>query len=697
MERIQEKTVETLDKDLPQEDRVIQQALSRFRNALNSELHNRLEAAEDLRMLAGQDHWPAEVVLQRELEGRPVLTVNKLPGFADRVINEGRVNQIAIKIIPRGGGASKEVAETLTGLIRAIEQESDSEVAYQTAFEGAVQCGFGYFRVVTSYTEDSPFDQEIRIERIKNNFSVVLDPARTKADGSDSRFAFITEMISVEEYEARYPDADVPSSLPDDGANADVGHWFEDASVRVGEYWVKVPHKKRVYLLSDSRVVDGDEWDEALPLLKEKEQLVHVTQDPQTGQPIQVPGPAPEGSGLPEMILNEVPRVEREREIDSHKVQQYIIDGQKVISGPHEWPGKFIPIVPVWGKEITVDGQTHLRGAIRNAKDSQRMYNYFRTAATETVALAPKAPWVGTAEQFEGYEEEWADANRSNRAFLAYNHVAGVNPPMRQIVTQTAIGEITESNISSDEMKDTTSIQDASLGAQGNEVSGLAIARRQSQSDVVNFTYADNRRRAVKFCGEIILDLIPRIYDTERQVMIIRPDDEEEFVTVNQVVPSPVSDEPLIVNDLSLGTYGVSVTTGPSFQTQRQEAAASMLDFVRTAPDAARFVIDLIAENMDWPGATKIANRLRKLLPPGIDEDGPPPPQEPSIDDVIKKLRAEGITLANEKKMLDIKEQRDEMTDEGKAFDRVIEVLEKYKRVTDEPKGGTSGRSDSRG
>jgi hypothetical protein len=213
----------------------------------------------------------------------------------------------------------------------------------------------------------------------------------------------------------------------------------------------------------------------------------------------------------------------------------------------------------------------------------------------------------------------------------------------------------------------------------------------------VNFTYADNRRRAVKFCGEIILDLIPRIYDTERQVMIIRPDDEEEFVTVNQVVPSPVSDEPLIVNDLSLGTYGVSVTTGPSFQTQRQEAAASMLDFVRTAPDAARFVIDLIAENMDWPGATKIANRLRKLLPPGIDEDGPPPPQEPSIDDVIKKLRAEGITLANEKKMLDIKEQRDEMTDEGKAFDRVIEVLEKYKRVTDEPKGGTSGRSDSRG
>lgn len=686
---MEREVIETLDKDLPRKDRVISQALSRFRTVMNAERHNRLEAAEDLRMLAGQDHWPSDVVRERELDGRPVLVINKLPGFADRVINEGRINQVGVKIIPRGNGASKEVAEVLNGMIKSIEMESDAEVAYQTAFEGAVHCGFGYFRVSTSYVEDSPFEQEIRIDRIKNNFSVALDPARTKHDGSDSRFAFVTEMISVEEYEARWPDLKAPASLEDDGANSESSFWLEENSVRVGEYWVKVPEKKRFYLLSDSRTVDADEWDEAVPILKQDEVLVHVAPDLSSGQPVQVPGPAPEGSGFPEQILNEVPSVVRDRTVNSHKVVHYLIDGEKIIEGPTEWPGKFIPIIPIWGKEITVDGKTFLRGAIRNAKDSQRMYNYFRTAATETVALAPKAPWVGTVEQFEGHEEEWADANRANRAFLVYNHAPGVNPPTRQVITQTAIGEITESNISSDEMKDTTSIQDASLGAAGNEVSGLAIARRQSQSDVVNFTYVDNRRRAIKFCGQIILDLIPKIYDTERQVMIVRPDDEEDFVTVNQVVPNPMSDEPIIINDLSLGTYGVSATTGPSFHTQRQEAAASMLDFVRTAPEAAQFVIDLIAENMDWPGATKIANRLRKLLPPGIDDDGPPPPQQPSIDDILKELKAEGITLGNEKKKLDIVGKRREMTDEGKKFDRVIEVLEKYKKLT-----GSKGESN---
>ena len=347
---------------------------------------------------------------------------------------------------------------------------------------------------------------------------------------------------------------------------------------------------------------------------------------------------------------------------------------------------------PRMGQEITVDGETFLRGAIRNAKDSQRMYNYFRTAATETVALAPKAPWVGTAEQFEDYEEDWADSNRSNKAFLTYNHVAGVPPPMRQVITQTAVGEITESNISSDEMKDTTSIQDASLGAAGNEVSGLAISRRQSQSDVVNFTYIDNRRRAIKYAAEIMIDLIPRIYDIERQVAIVRPDDEEEFVTVNQVVVNPTTGEEIIINDLTMGRYVVSATTGPAFNTQRMEAVASMMDFARTSPEIASMIMDLIAESMDWPGATKIANRLKKLLPPGIDDDGPPQPPEPSIDDILKQLKQESLELGNQKKKLDIVEQRRELSDEGKNYDRLIDVIQKYK-ATFSDKGGKGERN----
>ena len=346
-----DKIYDTTNKDLPPKDRVITQALSRFRTVMNFEKQNRLDAVEDLRMLVGQDHWPAAVVRDREADGRPVLVVNKLPGFADRVINEGRINQVGVKVIPRGGGASKEVALVLNGMIKAIEVESDADVAYQTAFEGAVHCGFGYFRINTSYIDDTSFDQEIKIERIKNNFAVALDPARVKHDGSDSRWGFVTEMVSDEEYKARWPEKGPPSSLQDDGANSETSLWCEGASYRVGEYWVKVPDKKRIYLLSDKRTVDGDEWDEAAVILKDDEQLVHVAPDPATGQPTQVPGPAPEGSGFPEQILNEVPRVVRERVVDSHKVLQYIIDGEKILSGPHEWSGKYIPIIPVWGKK----------------------------------------------------------------------------------------------------------------------------------------------------------------------------------------------------------------------------------------------------------------------------------------------------------------------------------------------------------
>jgi hypothetical protein len=658
-----DKIVDTTDKDTPVKDRVHAQAISRFRSVSNVEMENRSEAMDDLKMLSGEGHWPAKVVRDRELEGRPVLTINKLPGFADRVVNDARVNQLSVKVIPNSIGASQDIADIFNGLIKSIENDSDAEVAYQTALEGAVYSGFGFFRIITSFTDETSFNQEIKIDRIKNNFSVYMDSARTKYDGSDCRFVFVTEMISRDEYKVRYPKLSAPAPLDSDSFNESTAHWTDEDRVRVGEYWVKEPKTKTLLLLDDKRTVDADEWYAALPTME-----------------------AEAAAGGPP-----VPRVHRERTVESHVVKQYFIDGEKVIEGPTEWAGHYIPIIPVWGKEVTIDERTILRGVIRFAKDPQRMYNYFRTAATETVALTPKAPYVVAAEQIEGYEDEWGSANQSNKAYLTYNHVAGLNPPVRQVVTQTAIGEITESNIASDEMKATTSIYDASLGQQGNEVSGRAISKRQAQSDMANFTYPDNLRRSIKYAGRILVDLIPRIYDTERQVVIIDPEERQRFVTVNQTVVIPASGERIVINDLTQGRYGVSIITGPSFNTQREEAAASMMDFIRTAPDAATAVIDLVAENQNWPGATKIANRLRKMfLPPGIDDDQPPPPPEPTIDDILKQLKTESITLGNEKKKLDIVDKRREMTDETGDLIKLTEQLSKLSKM-----GGTNGQTSN--
>ena len=582
---------------------IIEIARKRFEKVYNYMRDNHKEALNDLQMLAGEDHWPDKIRRQRIEENRPVITVNKLPSFTDRVTNEGRLNKIAIKVRPYGGGATEELADTYSGLIRNIENESDAESAYQTAFEGAVSNGFGYIGVITKYSDDSSFEQDIFIRRIKNPLSVYLDWH------DPCMFGFVTEMISKEDYEARFPGVEPPSELPGDVS------WVNEDEYRIAEYWTKEPTTKEIYLLNDGRTVDAEDWDEV---------------------------------GDPNMVI-------RKRTVKTHKITQYIIDGEKVLE-KNDWAGKYIPIVEVPGKELMIDNRRVLRGVIRFAKDPQRMYNYFRTAATETVALAPKAPYIMEEEQIEGHEEEWGSLGKKNLPYLLYKRVAGVPAPQRQVVTQTAIGEITESNLANDEMKATTSMFDASLGAQGNEISGRAISARQSQGDIANFTYYDNLKRAVKQIGRILVDLIPKIYDTERQLIILNEDETETIITVNQRVGDK------IINDLTQGKYKVVVSAGPSFSTQRVEAVQSMLDFVRVAPQTASMMADLIAENMDWPGAIRIARRLKKLLPPGIDDEGPMPPPQPSIDDIIKKLKAEGIAIGNEKRKLDVIDKRREMT-----------------------------------
>jgi len=649
-----DKIVDTTDKDLERKEAIIQQARDRFEFSETEEYENRTEAREDLSMLAGKSHWPSEILKKRTEDDRPALTINKLPSFVDVVMNDSRLNKTAIKVVPYGGGSTQEIANVMAGLIRNIEQVSDADVAYQTALEGAASNGFGSFRISTAFSgEESPWDQEILIDRIRDPFTVYMDPSSEKPDGSDARFAFITKFIPRKEFEVLYPGKNSTSSLDDP-------RWYGEDSIRIAEYWVKEPIKKRLCLLSDGRTVNQDDWESALPELKSREKVIHLEPSPDNPQvPVEVDGPAPEGSGYPEGVVNKVPEILRSRSVDTHKVVQYIINGEEILE-ENQWAGKYIPIIPVWGKEVILEGKRYIRGVIRFAKDPQRMYNYFRTAATETVALAPKAPYLIADEQIEGYENEWDQLGVKNLPYLKYKYIQGYPLPKREMVTQTALGEITEANIANDEMKATTSIYDASLGASGNEVSGVAIQSRQYQSNMANFTYHDNLRRAIRFAGKILVDLIPKIYDTDRVIAIIGEDEDQKMVRINQEVE--VNGVKKIINDFTMGRYKITVTAGPSFNTQRQEAVQSMLDFVRTAPDQSRFVMDLIAENMDWPGAKKIANRFKKLLPPDIDSEGPPAPAQPTIDEILKRLKSHSIDLGNKKKELDIVEKKRELT-----------------------------------
>ena len=555
-------------------------AVKRFQRSYDSEKTQRAEELDDLKFRAGEQ-WPDSIKKQREAEDRPVVTVNLMGRFIRQVTGDIRINKPSIKVRPASGAASRKIAKVFTGAIRSIEQNSDAQNAYITAADGSATCGIGHFRIITEFTDDDSFEQEIKIERIQNPFSIYWDPAAKKLNKSDAKWAFVTERLQLEDFKTQYPDADT-SNFDSSPESLDDSQWWDGETVRVAEYWVKEPITKQIGLTQAGAVVDL--------------------------------------SGLKPTDIEKLELV-RKRTVKSHNVVRYMLSGSEVLEGPGAWAGKYIPVIPVVGEEIFIGDRIVRHGLVRFAKDPQRLYNYSRTQMAEASALAPKAPWLLTPAQIEGQKANWEAANRGNPPFLLYNPdpLPNVPPPQRTAPAQVSTAQLQETIISAQDMKSVTGIEDANLGARGNETSGRAIALRQQEGDVGTFVYTDNLSKSIKYAGDILVDLIPKIYDTERLLRILGEDGKEDFVPIN-VEFEKEDGEVELLNDLSTGRYDVEVITGPSYSTKRMEASDSMMAFVEAVPNAAAVISDLIAENMDWPGADLIAERLRKTLPAGMIE-----------------------------------------------------------------------------
>ncbi len=555
--------------------------------------HNFDSAQEDIEFLYGRQ-WPEAVRKEREDEGRPCITLNKLPGFVDQVLGDQRQNRPAISVHPVeanaaagdnmpnvAGNSDYSLAEVYEALIRNIEYTSGAEAHYDNAFQHAVEGGFGWLRVLTKYSTDDAFDLDLAIKSIHNRFAVLMDPEATEADYCDANWCFISERMGKKEFQKRYPGKAVG-----DLGDADRGEytwWSNEEGVRVSEYFYRDPVTRTLLLLSDGRVV----WqDEVKPVLDE----------------------------LADMGIT----VTRERKVKTYKVKWMKVTAYDILEGPIDWPGSTIPVVPVLGKESVLGDKTYYRGLIRYGKDAQRMHNYWMTAATERVALAPKAPWVAPAEAIEGYEAEWANANRKNQSVLRYNAIPGVDRPHRDQPASMPAAELQLAMSASDEMKATIGLYDASMGAAGNETSGKAILARQRQGDRGTFAYIDNLSRSIRRVGQILIELIPKVYDGDRVLRLRFEDGEGDWVQINQMVMDEETQKPVLVNDIAAGKFDVTVKAGPSYQTQRLEAADSLMQFVQAVPAAGGVILDLIAKNMDWPGSQEIAKRLRKMLPPGM-------------------------------------------------------------------------------
>lgn len=575
------------------------EALEEFRLSEDSEAENRKQWLDDIKFARLGEQWPDGVKRQRELEGRPCLTINRLPAMVRSVLNDARQNKPSIKVHPVDSGAKRETAEILNGLIRNIEYTSSADVAYDTALDHAVTGGFGYFRINTDYACDDEFDQDITIERISNPLTVYGDENSTCADSSDWNKAFITELYTEDAFEKRWKGAS-KSNWEADYRDMPNG-WRDGEMVRIAEWWSRKEVPAVLLKLSDGMVLYEKEYMRIKDILDAQGITIAGTRDTKT-----------------------------------YKVTQRIMTGAEVLE-TNEWAGKYIPIIPVYGDEVNVEGKRHWISLVRWAKDPQQMFNYWRTASTELVALAPKTPFIGPKGAFNTDQVKWATANAVSHPYIEYD---GGIPPQRQQFAGPPAGALQEALNASDDMKSVMGIYDAALGARSNETSGRAILQRQKESDTATFNYIDNLSRSIKHAGRVIVDLIPKVYSAPRIIRVIHEDGTNESVPINQpFIPdqakSPQSqqyeagkDQETVegltkIFDVTTGKYDVTCEVGPAYSTKREEAANQMIELGKMFPPMMQVAGDLLVKNLDWPGADDIADRLKAMLPPQLQGQSP--------------------------------------------------------------------------
>jgi len=603
-----------MDKD------ILVDAKEAFRMAQEAESENRDCWQDDVRFARLGEQWPEQVRRQREVEGRPCLTFNRMPVFMRQVVNDSRQNKPSLKVHPVGDKADKQTAEILQGLIRNIEVSSDADVAYDTAIEHAVAGGFGYLRVNVDYTADDAFDRDIRIERITNPLSVYGDPYSISADSSDWNTAFVTEQYSEDEFERRWKGAD-KSSWDTDDESDNIDDWFGDDMVRVAEYWTRDEAQSEILLLNNGEVIAAEDWTRQVDFFT--------------------------GLGL---------QVVKTRQVKRHKVTQRIITGAEVLE-ENAWSGRYIPLIPVYGDEINIDGRRYFHSLIRHARSAQESYNYWRTSAVEKVALDTKSPWIGQKGAFKSDAEKWATSNIRNHAFLEYD---GPNPPFRSPPGGVPASDVQMALQASDDLKSIIGIYDASLGAKSNETSGRAIIARQREGDVSTFHFIDNLSRALRHTGRILVDLIPHVYDQPRIVRILAEDGAVTQVPINQQIPGVER-----IYDLTTGKYDVTITTGPSYTTRREEAAVQMTEMVRAYPQLAQVAGDLLVKNLDWPGADELAKRLEAMIP-----------QVKGADPKQQEMQAQMMAMSQQMKALEAQNQAMEMELRNKSGEQKLKAEE---------------------
>jgi hypothetical protein len=643
------------ERDREREDRdIIAEAHDRFVRCQGWYAVARQRWLEDLKFAEGdsdnQYQWPNAIRRERDIDERPCLTINKTRQHNLHIINDAKQNKPAIKVRATGNGATAESAKVLNAIMRHIEYTSNAQVAYDTATGFQVRAGLGYLQIVTDWEDPESFEQAPYIRRVTDPLSVYLDPEAKEADKSDGRFAFKFEDIARDEFDKLYPEY---KSFATATSIDDSTGWLMADSVRLAEYFRKVEHEDTLYQVQGqqgSNVVFRKSDLERDPAL-----LAKIASDPKT----------------------------RSRPSTREVIEWYLVIGNK-ITERNIWPGKCIPLIPVIGEETVIQGEYDCKGHTRALRDPQRMYNYMSSVAVEYSAVQTKAPWIAPAEAIEGYEVDWANANRINKSLLAYNALrddgSEIPPPQRVSPPVSMPAAIEGMQTAMNEMMFASGQYQAEMGQQGNERSAKAINERQRQAETSTYHFVDNLAVAIRAVAKQLLDLIPKLYSTKRIMNILAEDGTSIEVQVDPSLQKAMQIQQLgdaqaiksVLFNPSVGKYDVWADVGPDWGTKRQETADALTLLMTQAPQIAPIVADLLMSNYDFDGAQEAAARLRRMVPTQALGTGPTV-QEQQLTQQVQQL-----TALLQKSMEELSKEKLKLL--GKAGMRDIDA---YKAFTD--------------
>ena len=570
------------------DNELLHEARKRFTFLRSKDQHNIDQARVNLRFVYDIDgaQWDEEDRKQRKLDGRACLTSNQIEKHVNSIVNAERDQRIAGHVRPVDSAGDVDTANVIAGLIRQIEHASNAELVYTNGGEQAVAGGTGFWRIKSEIRDDS-FDQELFLVKINNQFSVALDP--------EGMYGFIDERMSKDEFKHRYPDADEENV---DTEAQDHREWYPDEdSLYVREYF----YKERVR----TTIVQARKTDPSGQLSGEAK-IFDLRKEEITEEELVAQGYV----------------IEKTKEPKRFVVKQVKITGSQIVKRG-EWPGRDIPIVEVEGNWIWVEDKLYKKNLTQGAHDDQRMYNFTLTSLVERYSLASKAPYLVTKKMVAGLGHIWKFAHKKLFPYLAFNHDAKMpGGPKREAAPQISTGETAMLGIHKQNILDTIGRNQSNLGQNSNERSKVAIDARSIKGDVSTFHFPDNFRRAIAKSTRILIDVIPHFYDTERIERILGEDGTtEELVVINEETGLfDRDDNPIILNDLSVGKYDV-VESVKLMSTRRQEQLAGQQGMAAGNPMLGVLLAGDIAKLQDWDGAQALADKIDKFTPAllGID------------------------------------------------------------------------------